>query len=89
MLGKIAIKHGMLTVKQASAIFAAQADDGGKPFGEMAVELGFLTTEQLNWVLVEQMKSIPGLGAILVEKGVLSQNQVDDEVKQARRDAGS
>jgi len=55
-----------------------QQDKAEMPFGQMAVQMGFLTPQQLAAVLKEQKnsKSHLRLGDLLVQKGLLNSRQV-------------
>ena len=53
ILGLLAMREGKLTMKQSREILSAQADAMEKPFGQLAVELGFLTREELVHLVVE------------------------------------
>jgi hypothetical protein len=88
LLGRVAIHRGMLTLRQCRKILSAQADTMEKPFGQLAVELGFVTREELADLILEQAESTPSLGEILVETTVLSRSQMLDELRQARQEAG-
>ena len=49
-LGELAIKHGYMTQRGAAQVSAAQRNED-LPFGDMAVKMGFLTSEELIDVL--------------------------------------
>ncbi|MCA9217759.1 MAG: hypothetical protein KDB27_32040 [Planctomycetales bacterium] len=87
LLGAIAIQSGKLSVKQVMRVFTVQADDLEKAFGELAIELGFLTEEDLAQLLLEQANSAPQLSEILVETGALTREQMLDELAQYRSHA--
>ena len=88
MLGKILVDNGFLTLKQRGACLAIQSQpENVLPFGEIAIERGFISREVLNRVLEaqktyvadvhrEQSRSIP-LPAALTETST-----------ERRRDAG-
>lgn len=84
MLGGLAMRMGLLTMKQCREILTAQADTPEKQFGSLAIEKGFLTREQLNALVVAQMESAPRLGEILVETGAISRSQMLDALHRAR-----
>jgi len=88
VFGKLAIQNGLLTMKQVTQVFAAQAGAPEKPFGKLSVELGFLTEEEVSELLTEQSESVVPLREILVEMGVLTQEQMDIEMREARMDWG-
>ena len=84
LLGMIAVQQGKLTVRQVREIFSAQATCLKKPFGEIAIELGMITEEELSELLFMQSNSVPQLRDILVELGILTEEQVENCLQQAR-----
>ncbi len=86
-IGALVISQGLLTIKQVMAILTAQADNLERPFGELAVELGYLTREQLAQLLFEQNRQAPPLGNILLELGALSVDDFRRELRIARTES--
>jgi len=74
-LGEVAIKAGLLNMKQLFEVLEHQAEHGG-PFGESAVELGYLTHVQLAETLLKQEEIAMTTEDILINMGEL----VDDEL---------
>lgn len=89
LLGKIAIEKGKLNIKQVMKVFAVQADDLKKPFGQLAVELGFLTKQDLSQLLLDQIELAPDLADILVQQGAITVSQKLRELHNAHNDLGS
>lgn len=83
-LGTLVLEHGLMTPDQVSAVSAAQADELDRAFGELAVEMGYLTRQQLAHVVFEQAEQAPNLGDLLVEIGALTQEELRREVQEAR-----
>ena len=86
-IGALVISRGLLTIKQVMAVLSAQADNLERPFGELAVELGYLTREQLAELLFEQDRQAPPLGTILLELGALSVDDFRRELRTARTES--
>ena len=54
-LGRLAVREGLLSVKEVMAILAAQSGQAQRlRFGETAVQLGYLTASDLEWLLRAQ-----------------------------------
>lgn len=73
-LGKILIRTKKLTIKQSGAVFSEQADQPRKLFGELAVELGFCTQEDVDEAIVYQRTECPHVLDL-----VMSESDVDPE----------
>ena len=58
-IGRIAVREGLLSVKEVMTILAAQSDAGPRiRFGEMAVRMGYLTEGDLDWLLRTQQAEV-------------------------------
>ena len=86
VFGRLAIELEKLSEQQVMEVFAAQADDLDKPFGEIAMEKGLLTKDEVADLLTEQERRTPNLGEILVEMGALTHQQMEDELVNARKE---
>jgi uncharacterized protein YlaN (UPF0358 family) len=84
-LGTIAIQSRRLTVKQMFIILQEQCDSPQQMFGEIAIRLGYLTSEDLHQLLEEQSRHMTSLRDILVEHGFLSAEVVDQQYAAYRR----
>ncbi|MDX1963827.1 MAG: hypothetical protein SFX18_11775 [Pirellulales bacterium] len=73
-IGKLALVKGKLTMAQVFTVLAEQ-DCRGKMFGETAVELGYLTYQDVYELLLEQANGIPNLLDALVTQNVISPHQ--------------
>ena len=69
-IGRLALQHGLLSMKQVFAILAEQPETGLR-FGEQAIFMGFLERESMERLLDEQRRLRPGLGEILAEMGLV------------------
>ena len=74
-VGKIALQYRLLEMNHMFTILNRQVDTDLK-FCDIAIALGFLTREQADFILSIQMSKRPKLGEILVEMGVISQQQL-------------
>ena len=76
-LGQLAIQHGFLDVAQVFEILGAEAEEPQKLFGEIARELGHLTSGQIERLIELQKASRPPVGEILVELGILDADDLE------------
>ncbi len=81
-LGKLAMKHGKLTMSQVFAILGEQAGTS-KLFGETAVVMGFLDKGQLYELLLMQADLTPTLAEALVTLGMITPEQASFVSKRA------
>lgn len=72
LLGELALKTKLLSVRDVMKILAAQADQPVSQFGQLASELGIATNESIALLLMEQSRMTPDFGDILVELGYLT-----------------
>ncbi len=68
-IGRLALKEGILDMKQIFSVLGAQVDSDLK-FGEIAISLGFMTLPELEQLLTLQKNSRPGLNLIVTEMGL-------------------
>ena len=71
-IGKLALKAGMLTIRQVQQVLRVSAGTNVR-FGEVAVELGFLEMDQIGHLLTLQRDSRPPLAGILLEMGLVEE----------------
>jgi hypothetical protein len=76
-VGKIALQYRLLEMKHMFNILNRQVDTDLK-FCDIALALGYLTREQVDFILAIQMAKRPKIGQILVENGVISQQQLEE-----------
>lgn len=73
-IGKIMMSHGMLTMDQAFEVLGHQASSD-QLFGEIAVQLGFVTAEQVRTCIDVQIEETPSLLKTLVDEQLLTTEQ--------------
>ena len=80
-LGVLAVSNGLLTVQQSIEVLSLQSKNK-RPYGENAVEQGFLTEDGLKSILQIQSNSAPTLIESLCRitdldrKGLLSEQEI-------------
>jgi hypothetical protein len=76
-IGKLAMLDGKLTMAQVFEILGEQAMTGGL-FGEVAIEGGFLSADDVRELLQRQSLLVPNLSDALVATGKLTPQQACD-----------
>jgi hypothetical protein len=87
-LGKLALECKKLTLKQVAKVLEAQTEEG-KRFGQLAVQLGFLSDLDVAHLLMVQNDRLPSLTKVLIEMGALDQETADSEFRIARQTAAA
>ncbi len=68
LIGKIALQRGLITPEQLADALRAQALFGhARKFGEVLVDLGHVTAEQLGWLLKEQERVLAAQRGVQAE----------------------
>ncbi|GAB5406188.1 MAG: hypothetical protein Aurels2KO_44190 [Aureliella sp.] len=75
-LGQVALIANMLSMKQIMSILAEQANHPEMAFGEIAISLQLLTSEQVAELLYTQAQEVPTLEEMLVQTGALTENEL-------------
>ncbi len=68
-IGRLAVIEGVLTMKQIFSVLNAQVDSDRR-FGELAIEMGYMNTQQLLILLDIQRTKRPGLNGIIARMGL-------------------
>jgi len=89
LIGSLAIKSRKLSVKQVFSILHLQADMPKEMFGEIAVQNGFMTQDDLSGLLYNQTQQGDSMALILVELGFASANDIDDQLAEYRLTCGA
>ena len=84
-LGQLAMRLGILTMRDVFAIMRSQSDIPPYRFGEMAVNMEAMSSDQLAHLLMQQADSKRPLSEILVDQEVLSKHEVMEEMSAFRR----
>jgi len=75
-IGRLAMDLRYMSVRQVMDTLFTQGDSK-KLFGEIAVELGFMTSEDLSKLLHSQENELIGLGDILIKMNIIDAHQYD------------
>lgn len=84
-IGQLAIEEGILSVREVFKVLRCQSDLPNERFGEIAVDLGLMTKDQLQHLLMVQSNRKPPLVEVLVDREVLTRTQANRELASYRR----
>ena len=84
-LGGLAVERRLLNIRQVFSVLRKQCDSPADLFGELAVQFGYLTPEELTQLIQEQQKRLKPFSEILVEIGILSADAVKQHEREFRR----
>ena len=79
-VGRIALEYRLLEMNQLFNILNRQADTQLR-FCDIALALGYLTREQVDFIRSIQTGSRPKTGELLLEMGVLSREQLENALE--------
>ena len=77
-----------MTLDQIVEVVGLQSAKG-RPYGEIAVSMGYLSSEQRDDLLAQQRAAMIPLGQVLVQMGALEQEVLDAELDAYRAEAGA
>ncbi len=84
-IGDLLTQEGLLTAEQLAKGIAIQKQQvSTEPIGKLCVSLGFVTSTDLEKVLVKHRRRIP-LGELLVHLGLLTSGQVQSALEQQEK----
>jgi len=85
-LGQLAMQNGLIDNKQLFRVLSRQRkpEEKDKSFGKLAVEMEYLSQEQLERLLERQTHTNRLLGEILVSQGSVSQMELIKALKKFR-----
>jgi hypothetical protein len=85
-LGQLAMQRGLIDNKQLFRILSRQRkpEERDKNFGKLAVEMEYLSQEQVETLLERQTHTNRLLGEILVSQGLVSQMELIKALKKFR-----
>jgi hypothetical protein len=81
LLGRIMLDMHFITFDQKMRVLEYQKAHAGERFGEIVLKLGFATRKQLEKAVWFQHSSKGFLGELLMELGIITQEQRDEILK--------
>lgn len=87
-IGQLAIEERLMSAREVFQVLHYQRDmlHRHELFGEIAVDKGFITHDELQRLLVLQMDRKPPLDDVLVEQGVLTRDEMNAELQNYRQE---
>jgi len=83
-IGQLALEEGILSARDIFDVLRAQHLAPSGRFGELAIEMGLMTRDELMRLLLIQADRKLPLSEILVRLGVLTSQQVEEEINSLR-----
>src|ERR671919_2062309 len=84
-IGNLLTEEGLLTAEQLAKTISIQAEqDPPAPVGELCVSLGYVTSTELEQVLVKHRRRIP-LGELLVHLGLITPAQIQNALERQKK----
>jgi hypothetical protein len=84
-IGQLALEEGMLSARDIFNVLQAQRSSPDVRFGDMAVEMGLMTRDDVMRLLMIQADRRMPVAEILVAEGILSKSQVEAELAAYRQ----
>jgi hypothetical protein len=84
-IGQLALEEGLLNARQIFDVLRAQSGAPNIRFGDLAVELGLMTRDDVMRLLMIQGDRKMPIADILVRQGVLGEWQLKEELAAYRR----
>lgn len=84
-IGQLALEEGTLSARQIFDVLHAQNNAPSVRFGDLAIELGLLTRDDVMRLLMIQADRRRPIVDILVEQGVLTSDRASQELSAYRR----
>ena len=79
-IGQLALEEGVLSARNIFTVLHAQSDSPTERFGELAIEMGMMTRDELMRLLMIQADRRRPIVEILVGQGVLTERQAAAEM---------
>ncbi len=84
-IGQLALEECVLSAREVFNVLQAQHSWPHERFGELAIEMGLMSRDDLMRLLLLQSDRQMPLDEILMRQGVLTQEQVERELDEFRR----
>ncbi len=84
-IGQLALEESLISPRDIFEILRAQNETPNQRFGELAIEMGLLTRDELMRLLMIQADRKRSIADILISQGVLTREQVAREMGEYRQ----
>jgi len=88
-IGQLALEEGIISPREIFDVLRAQSESPNKRFGELAIEMRLMTHDELMRLLTIQADRKRPIAEILVAQGVLTKEQIADEMAEYRKSLGN
>jgi hypothetical protein len=88
-IGQLALEEGIIKPRDIFDVLRAQSESPNMRFGDLAIEMGLMTRDDLMRLLMIQADRKRPLGEILVQQKVLSAERSATEMAEFRRSIAS
>lgn len=76
-LPNIAIRRNLMTIKQVARVLSAQEESPDRSFMDLAIQEKLIDSHDAHRLMYEQQQSSPSVQRLLVECGLLTENQTE------------
>jgi hypothetical protein len=84
-IGQLALEEGLISPRDIFDVLRAQREAPDVRFGDLAIEMGLMTRDELMRLLMIQADRKLPLADVFVAESLLSQERVDEEMAEFRR----
>ena len=84
-IGQLALEESIISPRDIFDVLRAQSAAPNQRFGDLAIEMGLITRDELMRLLMIQADRRRSIADILVSQGVLTRQQVAEEMGEYRR----
>jgi hypothetical protein len=84
-IGQLALEESIISPRDIFDVLRAQSQSPNQRFGDLAIEMGLMTRDELMRLLMIQTDRRRPIAEILVSQGVLTRQQVAGEMSEYRR----
>jgi hypothetical protein len=84
-IGQLALEESIISPRDIFDVLRAQSESPEVRFGDLAIEMGLMTRDQLMRLLMIQADRKRPIAEILIGQGVLGPTQAASEMKEFRR----
>lgn len=84
-IGQLALEEGLISPRDIFDVLRAQRESPDVRFGDLAIEMGLMTRDEVMRLLMIQANRKRPLAEVFVAEGMLSQERMDEEMAEFRR----
>jgi hypothetical protein len=84
-IGQLALEEAIISPRDIFDVLRAQSESPNQRFGDLAIEMGLMTRDELMRLLMLQTDRKRPIAEILVSQGVLTRQQIAEQMSEYRR----